>query len=169
MNIAEKIDRGVQIIALMVALKKELEGITEDMGSFARRHPEQHKPLGDPEREGRQFLAKGLQFTVPVVLTADKIVGEFSQGGDKATLITAAAGDHFNQFFKPVKKWENRIADGKKFRDLADELLGAAAPAFVTACKALDKDGIPKSDVKIEWQSAVAAKKLEELGSEVAA
>lgn len=169
MNIAQKIDRGVSLVAQIAQLQEELKGIEESIREHARRHPEDHKPLGDEEREGRQYLAKGEGFTVPVVFTADKIVGEFAYQGPKHIAIEKVSGDHFKDFFKPFRGYANRFDDGKKFRDKADELLGENAPAFVTACKSTDKEGIPKSDVKIEWKQAAAAAKLAELGSEVAA
>lgn len=166
MSLAAQIDRGVAIVAQMAALKKELEEIEEAVRAHARAHPEAHVALGDAEREGRQFLAAGEEFTVKVLFTADKIVGSFAYGSDRHEQIAEMARGHFASFFKPVWGYENWVGDGKKFRELADELLGAAAPAFVTACKAVDKLGIPKQDVKIEWQEAMAARKKEELAED---
>ncbi len=161
--IAAKIDRGIAIIAQMAKLEEELEGIENAIREHAKAHPDQHKPLGDAEREGRQFMAEGEKFTVPVLFTADKIVGSFKANSDKHVTIKEAAGDHFGSFFKAVNQFENRFDDGKKFRDRADELLGDDAPAFVTASKATDKNGIAKSDIKIEWAKAAAMKKIAEL------
>ncbi|MDR3405154.1 MAG: hypothetical protein P4L99_21850 [Chthoniobacter sp.] len=168
-SFSQQIDRGVAIVAQIAVLEKELEAIEEALRTHAKAHPDLHIPLGDAEREGRQFLAEGAEFTVPVLFTADKIVGSFAAKGDKHIAISAKAGEHFGKFFKPVSGYENRFDDGKKFRDRADELLGEDAPGFVTICKALDKFGIPKHDVKIEWKEAMTAKKVEELGAEVRA
>lgn len=171
MDIAQQIDRGAAIVAEIAMLEEELKGIEEGIRAHAKAHPDLHVPLGDPEREGRQFLAQGDAFTVPVVFTADKIVSSFADQSDKHKEILAAIGVKFSGFFRPVNAWENRFKDGKQFRDKADDLLGADAPAFITACKATDKFGIPKHDVKVEWKQAAAAKKFAELatpGSEVA-
>ena len=78
--------------------------------------------------------------------------GEFAANGPVHKLISFAARGRLADFYKPVNKYENRFDSGKKFRALADELLAKDAPAFITACLARDKDGIPKSDIKIMWE-----------------
>ena len=62
------------------------------------------------------------------------------------------AGDFFHDFFSLSQVYESKVKDGKQFRSKAAELLGPRAPAFITACLARDKHGMPKSDVKVEWE-----------------
>ena len=64
---------------------------------------------------------------------------------------------NLREFFKPVRKFENLFDDGKKFRARAADVLDKAAPACLTACLSLDKDGLPKSDIKIEWDKPETA------------
>ncbi len=159
MSIKADIDRGLAIIAELEKLEAELKAI-EVRVKAAALHGEQVE-LKDADREGKQYLAAGTQRIVPVILTADLIVGSFTANGPKHVEISGAlpAGHSVRAFFKPTSVYKNVYDDGKKFRATADELLGKAAPAFITACLARDKDGIPKSDIKIMWEeSEVAAK-----------
>ena len=153
MSIRADIDRGLEIIAALENLEAELKDI-EVRVKHAALHGEQVE-LKDADRDGKQYLAAGTQRIVPVILTADKLVSSFAEHSKQHGLIeTVAGGRALNEFFRPVHKYENRFDNGKKFRTRADELLGKAAPAFITACLARDKDGIPKSDIKIMWDES---------------
>jgi hypothetical protein len=156
MSIKADVDRGLVIIAELEKLEVELKDI-EVRVKQAALHGEQVE-LKDADREGKQYLAAGTQRVVPVILTADKIMGEFAAKGPKRDLVELAARGRLLEFFKPVNKFENRFDNGKKFRLRAADLLGLAAPAFITACLARDKEGIPKSDIKIMWEESEVAK-----------
>lgn len=156
MSVQALVDRGLEIVAEQAKLKAELAGIEEKLlklGHAAGLRGE-HQSLKDEDREGRRWPATGSSRIVPVIFTADLIVGSFAQNSDKHNSIAAAAGNRFKDFFKPAFKYENRFDDGKKFRAKADEVFATDAPAFITACVARDKTGIPKSAVKIEWEAA---------------
>ena len=148
-SVRQDVDRGLEIRDQMEKLKIELKDI-ETRLQHAALHGEQ-VDLQDAEREGRQYLATGTERIVPVILTADMIVGEFAAKSERHNLIAVAALGKLNEFYKPVNKFENRFDSGKKFRARASELLDKLAPAFITACLARDKSGIPKSAIKVTW------------------
>jgi hypothetical protein len=153
MSIQYLVDRGLEIIAARKKLDAELAEINEKLIALGYKAGEcgGHEDLKDADREGKRWLAEGTAMIVPVIFTADMIVGSFAQNSDKHNAIALAAGPNFKQFFKPKFIYENRFDSGKKFRAMADEVFAKEAPAFVTACVARDKFGIPKSAVKIEW------------------
>ena len=150
MSVRADVDRGLEIRATMEKLKSELKDI-ETRLQMAALQGEQ-VPLVDADREGRQYLAAGTARVVPVILTADMLMGSFMANSQPHRDIQAIAGAEFGMFFKAVHKFENRFESGKKFRATAAELLGLDAPRLITACVARDKDGIAKSAVKIMWQ-----------------
>ncbi len=150
-SITADVDRGLQIHAEIEALEIELAEITlrlENAGLKAHQ-----VDLKDADREGRRYLAKGSKCIIPIVFTADKIVGEFRAKTPVHLRIEAASGIQFTYFFRSVHKFENLYDDGKMFRARAAELLEDKAPAFITACLARDKEGHPKSDIKIQWDA----------------
>lgn len=157
MSLRADIDRGLAITEELEKLAAELKDI-EVRVKHAALHGEQVE-LNDADREGRQFIAAGTQRVVPVILTSDMIVGEFgARSARHLQIVRAASSDQANleEFFKPVNKFENVFDSGKKFRKHADEIFGAKAPLFITACIARDKAGIPKSAIKVMWGDAGA-------------
>ena len=154
MSIKADVDRGVAIHEEIEKLSAELKLIDARLKEAALNG--EQVELNDAERTGRQFLANGTGRIVPVILTSDHIVSEFGGNTEKRDLIAAASLGHFGVFFKLVNKYENRFESGKKFRARAGELMGADAPAFITACIARDKSGIPKSVVKVCWGESKA-------------
>lgn len=159
-TLQELVDRGLEIEAELAALGREKKGIEEQIKTIAQARSDEHVPLKDDDREGRKFLARG-RLVVPVIFTADKLIGSFQQSSKEHARIGAALPDDqfealFPEFFKPWSGFENRFDDGQKFRERAAALLGSEAPAFIVACLARDKNGLPKSDVKIEWKQATA-------------
>lgn len=162
MSVRCDVDRGLEIVVQIEALKKELEAI-EDRLEAAGLKGEQIE-LMDPEREGRQYLAHGSECVVPVVFTADLLVKTFQKGSAVHQKIEAAAGTSaiLASFFKESVTFKSLFDSGKIFRRQAEEILGEqAGPKFITACLARDKQGIPKSAVKIEWERAEVTAKEE--------
>ena len=88
------------------------------------------------------------------MLTADKLVQKFAKNSAVQKRIEAEAGGQLTRFYRPVSGYVITQKDGKKFRAFAAEILGGHAPALIAACRALDKFGIPKSDIKLEWKAA---------------
>jgi hypothetical protein len=156
--IKELVDRGLEIVAAEKALDAELEKIVAELEHHGLEHSAQHEDLADADRDGRRWFANGTEVSVPMIFTADKLVGEVATKSPKRVEIEAAAGRFFRAFFKPVSGYVNLFKDGKQFRKHAHELLGSEAPAFITACVARDKNGIAKSDVKILWNETVKKK-----------
>jgi hypothetical protein len=156
LKISQDVDRGFGLVKLIALAEKELAEIEQRLKQDALDRPEAHEPLKDAAREGRQFTAQGTLIALPIVFTADKIVQSFADGSSVHHRITAAADGKTTAFFTPVKTWKAAVKDGKEFRARAAELLGGLAPAFITACLAVDKDGVPKSDIRCEWDQAAA-------------
>ena len=156
MSLRADVDRGIEIREQIEKLQAELKDI-EVRVKHAGLHGEQVE-LADPDREGRQYLAAGSSKIVPVIFTSDMIIGEFGKDSKRHMEIVDAVANKTGilQFFKPVNKFENRFDSGKKFRALASEVFGELAPKFITACVARDKDGIPKSAIKVMWDEAKA-------------
>lgn len=153
MTIQELVDRGLAIRSEMERLKQELKSIEARLETYglAGRHEE----LKDADREGRRWLARGSKLIVPVIFTADKIIGTFQANSPTHERILAASNNLLRFFYDPVTTYENRFKDGKQFRSRADALLGPEkGPRFITACLAVDKHGIPKSDIKILWEDS---------------
>lgn len=154
MSIKADVDRGLEIVAEQKRLKKELEKIQERLEKAGLAGDQ--VALEDDERDGRQFLATGSQKIVPVIFTADLIMKSFQEGSPAHAEISSAIPDMFflRRFYAPAEKWESAIDSGKIFRKRADELFGKAAPAFISACLSRDKDGVPKSQIKVDWSRA---------------
>ena len=150
MSIRADVDRGLEIRAQLDKLKAELKDIDTRLQMAALKG--EQVELQDADREGRQFLAKGTDCVLPVVLTADMLMGSFMANSQPHRDIQNIAGPHFGKFYKSVHKFENRFESGKKFRATAAELLGLDAPRLITAGVARDKDGIARSAVKVMWE-----------------
>lgn len=148
------VDRGLEICNTIEKLEVELKLIEERLKAAGLSG--EQVDLVDADREGKQFLAAGTERIVPIIFTADKLVGEFLKDSPKHQTLRMAAHGKLTDFFKPVIGYKNRFDNGKKFRIQAEEILGVRAPAFITACIARDKQGIPKSDIKVCWGDAAA-------------
>jgi hypothetical protein len=155
MSLQQDIDRGLEIVSALEELKKELGEITTRIERAALNGPQ--VPLEDPERDGMQYLAKGSERIVPVVITADYLAGSFTNLSDKHLEILKTLPNReplLVDFYQPKVKFERVIEDGKAFRKLAREMLGDEAEAFIKACVSRDKFGIPKNATKIAWDRA---------------
>jgi len=149
MNLTPLVDRGLDIRKQIKTLQAELKDIEKKLEQ-AGLHGD-HVELKDADREGRRFLARGSRVLIPVIFTADKLIGTFKHDSPVHVKIADAADGHLRDFFTLTQTWENNFDNGKRFRTEADAILGKAAPAFITACLSRDKYGIPKSDIKVNW------------------
>jgi hypothetical protein len=152
MTTQEAVDRGLEIVAKVDELKNEFKTIVETLCAAALDGDQ--VDLVDPEREGKQFIATGTAKTVPVVITADMIVQSFTDGTPVHARMEAVAGDKLPLFYQKKTTWEILAKSGKAFRLEAAGLLEEKAPAFITAALSRDKLGIPKNQIKIEWERA---------------
>lgn len=152
-EVSTLVDRGLAIRAEIAKLETELDGINIKLKAegYEANKDGKVEDLKDATREGKRWLALGSERILPVVFTTDLLAGSFTANRPLHKKIEEAAGAHLNDFYKRCIKYENRFDSGVKFRKTAADLLGDSAPAFITACLARDKNGIPKSDVKIEW------------------
>lgn len=152
---AKLVDRGLVLCRQLEAAGEELERIEEELAKLALDNPHRQEELLDKNRDGRRFLAQGSERTVPIILTADKIVGEFAEHGARHKALAAIAANRLRHFFVPSNKWENLYTSGKEFRAAAVEILGqAAGDKFIQAALSRDRNGVPKSDIRIHWQDA---------------
>jgi hypothetical protein len=153
------VDRGLQIVGELKMLQDELDRIEARLEA-AGLEGEQVE-LNDPDREGRQFLARGSAAVVPVVFTADLLVQSFQVDSDihRRIVLAIPAGHYVRDFFRSVRVYKTLFDSGKQFRAKAAELFGDSAPTFISACLQRDKDGIPKSKVKIDWHRAEEIKR----------
>ena len=153
-QIAADVDRGLVLVAQIETLQSELKTISKRLEQAALEGDQ--IPLTDDARDGMQFRAAGSESTVPVIITADAIIQSFVDGSPAHARAENTSVGKLDQFFKKTATWKNQSRDGKAFRQEAAALLGDDAPAFVRACIAVDKDGIPKNSIKIEWTRADA-------------
>lgn len=150
MTTKQLVDRGLEIVVQLEHLQKELKLIEERLKQAALQG--EQIELIDEEREGRQYLAHGTTAIVPVVLTADLLVQSFADGSPTHARAAQIAGDRLGQFYRAVTTWKMLAPGGKAFRREAAAILGPQAGAqLVTAVTARDKNGIPKSQIKVEW------------------
>jgi hypothetical protein len=152
MSLQADVDRGLALRREIKAHQEELKLIEARLEAAGLKGDQ--VDLKDEEREGKQFLAAGSKQIVPVVFTADLIVKSFQANSAKHKSIDAVAQEQLRKFYLPTTTWECVTDSGKRFRKLADQILGKDGPALVTACVARDKHGIPKSAVKVEWDRA---------------
>jgi hypothetical protein len=151
-RVLQLVDRGLVLRREIAEREEELKVVESNLVNFAQ--DGEQAPLVDEDREGKQFLARGSKVIVPVVFTADKIVGSFKDGAALQTQLRTLAGDNLKWFYAPTRQWKMVPKNGKMFRFEAGRMLGPAGPAFITACLDRDKHGIPKSDIKIDWERA---------------
>ena len=156
MSIRALVDRGFELRGEIAVRQKELNGIISKLEAAGLKAGAagRHEELVDAARDGTRWLARGSDAAVPIIFTADKLVGSFQRDSAKHQAIKAALGDQVNElnrFYKPVSGYETRFKDGKQFRSEADKVLAGLAPGFITACVARDKAGIALSDVRIDW------------------
>jgi len=153
MSLRADVDRGLEIRAEIEKLQSELKDIEVRVKHTAL-HGEQVE-LTDADREGRQYLAAGTSKIVPVIFTSDLLMGSFKAGSSNHIKVVESLGPknayRIVDFFKKESVLYSLFDNGKKFRAHASDLLGDKAPAFITACVARDKDGIPKSAIKVMW------------------
>lgn len=148
------VDRGLEVRAQIDLLKAELETIEATLRAAGLAG--EQVELVDADLDGRQFLAAGSVHTVPVVFTSDLVAQSFQDGSAAHLRAADAAGGRLGEFYRPVTTWKLLSKSGKAFRRDAAATLGAQAAAFVTACLMRDKHGIPKSQIKVEWDRAEA-------------
>jgi hypothetical protein len=153
MSVQLDVDRGLIVRAEIARLQEELrliEGRLEKAGLAG-----EQIPLQEADREGRQYLAKGSIYIVPVLFTADAIVAGFEPDGLVHMQLRDSVGlPAVNGLFK--LRFVSRFPDGQKFRAAAREMLGPRAPGCISICLSRDKTGVPKSRTVIAWDRARA-------------
>lgn len=147
------VEDALRIRRLIDTHEADLKDIETRLKALALEYPDRHEDLVDAEREGKQFLAQGFKHTLPIVITADSIIGTFADGTANHRRIEAASLE-WQRFYSPVRSFANACKDGKQFRARAVEILGEHAPTFISNCLVRDKDGIPKNSIKIEYAAA---------------
>lgn len=75
MNIKALVDRGLEAREQIERLQKELKEIEGKLKEAGLKS--EQEDLKDADREGKRWLAHGTRFAIPIIFTADKIVGQF--------------------------------------------------------------------------------------------
>ncbi len=113
-----------------------------------------------------------------IVIASDLIIGSFPDNGAKhKELLDILCGEHneneataattLRRFFSPPTNWENRYDSGVKFRAAVGEILGSKAAAkFITACTQVDKFGVKKNKISVDYKTTTAAPAVSEEGEE---
>lgn len=153
-DLGDLVDKGLELSAEISNATARLKQIEAKIKAHALACPEAHQPLADEAREGTQFIARGSGGAfVRIVCTADLLVQSFAAGSathDEISAAATASGVTVADFFQLVRTWKLRAKTGKAFRQLARE--SADDPErLITACIRRDKDGVPVSQVKVEW------------------
>jgi hypothetical protein len=150
-TLQQDVERGLEIRKEIEALQAELKAIEKRLEIAGLNG--QQVPLQDADREGRQWIAKGVENQVAVIFTADSLVSSFAHESATHLQLRDLLGTQIREFFRQT--WTNKFRDGKDFRAHALEILGKEkAPSLVTICLARDKDGTPKSKVVVAWNDA---------------
>jgi len=150
----QKVDRLIELRREIARLEKEQKALEEDLKTLALADPTNHEELKDPEREGRQYIVRGTDYALPVIITADLIVGEFKDASQIHKRIEAITGE-VRPFFKIARTWKNQHKNsGKKFRSAVREALGKDAERFISAAVARDKHNQPISRITIDYDHA---------------
>jgi len=154
-KLAVAVDRGTEITTLIEKLKTELDACEEIILAAALLGD--HVDLVDPERGGKQYIAHGKLGTVPVVFTSDLIAASFGEDSIAHNRAKAVAGDKLSDLYKRKVNFELISKSGLAFRrEVAAAFDAATAPQVITACLSRGKDGVPKSQTKIEWDRATS-------------
>ena len=162
-------DRVNELNAQIAVLATVRDGIEARLKAYALKHSDLHEPLKDDKREGRKAHLSGTRHSLNVVIASDLIIGSFPNNGPKhKELLDILCGEHneneatavstLQRFFSTPEKWENRYDNGVKFRAAVAEHLGSKAAAkFISACTQVDKFGIKKNTVSIDYKAAAKA------------
>lgn len=159
-------DRVAELNAQIALLATERDSIEARLKAYALKHSERHEPLKDEKREGRRCGLSGTHHALNVVIASDLIIGTFPDGGPKhKELLSVLCEEHdeseapkiLKKFFTPPCKWENLFDNGLKFRAaVAERLAPKIAPKFIAACTQVDKFGVKKNTVSIDYKTAKA-------------
>lgn len=152
-TITTLVDHGLTLHRRIAADTAALKKIVSQLEAAALTGEQQ--PLNDPDRDGRQYLAIGTNETVPIILTADILAQTFADGSAIHKSATYIVGDDLRLFYRPITTWKMLAKSGKAFRQEAhDQLAPDQAVHLITAVTARDKDGVPKSTIRTEWDRA---------------
>lgn len=187
-QIADDVEAGLRLHGILKYAAESLKTIKERLELDALARPNEHEPLHEVEREGRKWTAPG---GLEIILTADALKTEIERNGKEHLAImeaiahvvrldtpgadTATATDLVTMLFERIAQpWNSFVrteSDGLKFRQLVNALLREPhATTVIDAWKSRNAKGIPKSDIKAEWDALTvqradeaAAKRTEKL------
>jgi hypothetical protein len=164
-EVAALTSRAALIEQEIAALERELREIEARLEAYALAHAEQHEPLEDAERQGTRLKVPG----AVIRFESDQLITSFEEGSAKHEELYGLADSRLSRLFDAPCMWTRVVSDGKKFRALVrEELAPSTAAAFLAACRAVDKAGIPKSRTVFEYSkgSAQAGKPATQTGGE---
>lgn len=162
-SIQSLVDELIEIDAQLARLKARKDEIEKSLEAWGLAHPELAQPLADETREGRRvFATSSSGKRLPIVFSSDELISSFKSHSPKhsellkvldvQSLIDGSVSVILlTKFFALPTKHERVERDGNKFRQLVFANLSPhVAAAFLAACRATDKNGIPKSKTIID-------------------
>ena len=158
-QIQDLVTEGIKITAQLSQLKARRDAIAEKLRTYALAHPERHAPLKDEARGGRQVILTGsIGEQLSVLMKDDQIAQTFAHAGKQHLAIEASLQTltmAITPFYRSKRIWEMVPKDAVQFRAVAQSIIGEKrAPEFISACLRRNKDGVPISDVNVEWEDA---------------
>jgi len=160
-------DRVAELNTEIARLAEERDAIEARLKAYALKHTEKHEPLKDEKREGRRLSLAGSTHRVGVIIASDLIIGSFPDNGPKHKELLEVLCDEFSEgeapkqlrkFFDPPSKWENKLDNGVKFRaSVAERLPARIAARFIAACTQVDKFGVKKNTLSLDYKPSAKA------------
>lgn len=156
-QISSDVSRGLVIRDQIKTWQAELKAIEKRLEQAGLEGDQ--IPLQEPDREGRQFIARSHQagIAVPVIFESDQIVASFRDTSAMALDLIDFCDEkeiRLHEFYSPITSYTRVQKDGQEFRKTARQRLGTLAPEFISHCLQRDKDNIPRSRTIIAWDNA---------------
>lgn len=152
-QIAADVDRGAELHRQIAALQGELKTIEARLKSAALEGETQ--PLQDAEREGRQFIARGRNVVLPVIIESDQLIASFAPDSQTHQALLDAAGDQLPVLWREERKFVRVPRDGQAYRvALREHFAPDVAARILESSLQRDKLGIAKSRILVPWDRA---------------
>ena len=185
-QIKADVEAGLRLHAICEAANEELKEIASRLKADALDRPDEHQPLHEADREGRQWTAPG---GLVIIISGDSLMSDMEQGSkehikaaDAILCDLQASGfekgspelprlisEKFALLAKPWTGYLKSERDGLAYRRAVRELLAEPhAEAFIAAWKSRDAAGLPKNTVSAEWEALAKDKAMETAKKEFA-
>ena len=185
-QIKADVEAGLRLHAICEAANEELKEIASRLKADALDRPDEHQPLHEADREGRQWTAPG---GLVIIISGDSLMSDMEEGSKQHTAALGAIWDaakaqgqdmdtpearelwlaKFKALTTPWRGYLKTERDGLAYRRAVRELLAEPhSEAFIAAWKSRDAAGLPKNTVSAEWEALAKDKSLEAAKKEFA-